>query len=218
MIALRTIFGAFCLVTSSYAAILSSSGVSKCCLFNETLTAKQQCESTNRTDWENSYRYMNDTTSPSYVGFGPWTLIENKVPNCEKWLAIPTLPLSVIIQGLLYTATLDKFFPPSQYCVDMDYVLVCDNIFGNKTLVNRCCDSNAIYSNETKSCKEMEEEKEIFVGNNVYFKHLVPCNQIMSIAIVSNETILYENGSLEVMGHLYPHESFCLEYMSQNGK
>lgn len=218
MIALQTILGALCIVTSGYATILSSSDVPKCCQFNETLTSTQQCEYTNRTDWKNSYSFLNETTGHPDMGFGPWTLVENKVPNCERRMAIPAVPLLVIISGELYSTTLSKLLSPSQYCVDMDYILVCDNIFGNKTLVNRCCGGNAIYSNETGSCKEVKQEKDIFVGDNVYFKHLLPCNQIVAVGVVSNETILYENGSLEVMDQLYPHESFCLEYRSQNGK
>ncbi|GJQ75789.1 hypothetical protein Trydic_g17859 [Trypoxylus dichotomus] len=215
MTSLRTILSAFCLVANSYGTILSTSDVSKCCKLNETLNARQECETTNRTGWEYNYRHFNYTSQSPVLGFGSWSLVENKVPNCEKRITFPVQPLSVIIDGDLYSAILNRRLSQSEFCVDMDYILVCDKFLGNKTLVNRCCGKRAIYSNETKSCKHISKENEILVGENVFFKDFLPCDEIVTVGTVSNETKLYDNGSFEVMNQLYPHESFCLEYISE---
>lgn len=216
MTSLRTIFSTVLFVANSYATILSTYDISKCCKFNETLNSRQECESTNRTGWESAYAHI--VEGIPVEGFGGWTLIENKVPNCERLVSLPVEPLLVVIEGNLYVSALDKMIADSDYCVDMDYIMLCDTFLGNKTLVNRCCGTNAIYSNETRSCKRVNKDNSIDLGGNVFFKVTLPCNQIVSVGIVSNETRLYENGSFEVMNELYPHESFCLEYMGEEGK
>lgn len=218
MSSLGAIIGVLCIIAGiSRGTILSKSDISKCCKFDETLNARQECETTNRTGWEFQYSHMGSSRKPM-PGFGNWTLIENKVPNCDRRIRIPAKPLLVVINGGLFSSALGKVISESDFCVDMDYVLICDTSVGNKTIVNRCCGEQAIYSMKSMSCRHTGKSRKVVDNDDIFFMDSLPCDQIVSVGFVGNETNLHNNGSVEVTNQLIPHESYCLEYTDERGK
>ncbi|XP_071054468.1 probable G-protein coupled receptor Mth-like 1 isoform X2 [Onthophagus taurus] len=214
----------FCLFFVSIESADSNVTISRCCGFNETLnTDTMECEEyINK--WTNEV-YTITTLNQSKIlikGYpDSWSFIENEFPICNHYKFIPLEQLIVVENNgyylLSYNITVDKNF-----CFDEQVLVLCSeeytNLFGNKTIVHRCCGKQAIFSSTQNTClrsftkkpikgPKIEQEKDIL------FYDGFPCK---NFTIEENFTGTIKNdGSIEWGNIKINVQEYCLEYLNE---
>lgn len=207
---------------AAVAVVAKDVTVQKCCKIDEHLNkeANWTCVRNNGTkNWNVKIFSPEQQAFLDDIPEG-WVFRDGVRPRCSKPMQISMSTMVnyiLAVNGSVFVPSLNSsFFPPEDYCLDYDAILICTPEL-MKPKVRKCCSDSFVYTHLKNTCVKGTNVYKVPVKKGfVYVDAFPECETEgnISLAVVGTmrESELFDNGSILVQksGLLLEAETFCL--------
>lgn len=225
------------LVTLLPSLALKNITITKCCPNDQKLTVtsdQKTCEAGLEKAW---FPKIYSPVKRTYINVPKSWIIKNnnQFLECDGNIKVykqgaPTITYVLLSNGNLTIFELpDANIPPSRYCIDSGYALVCEETPENlhhsqelaqpKTRIKKCCGKGAVWSELKNSCVVMSgnDYKIELEDDKVLVDGFPGCSDYVLVGKL-HEGKMRADGSLELDGGktVFPVDGYCLEHVLEN--
>lgn len=195
----------------------------KCCKMDEYLNKETNYTCVKSNSERNWSVKIFDPVLSTFLDSIPegWLFEEDSRPRCSKPMQYSSVSSMVnyivAVNGSVFVPSLNSsFFPPQEYCLDYEAILVCTpELMAPK--VRKCCSDGFVYTHLKNTCVKATDIYKVSLKKEFAHVDSFPeCESEgnISLAIVGTmkDSELFENGSILVQksGLLLEAETFCL--------